>query len=114
MLPTAQAVGVSVLRRGYRHASPKALPKPFYVLCRVVVSMQARSTRRAGMPADGQAFGDHDAAATTGLRGIGGIDGDDPATGACCLVRQDDEERAPSHVTDGLRQMVILHHVGGL
>ena len=47
-------------------------------------------------------------------RGIGGIDGDDPATGPCCLVRQDDEERAPPRVTDALCQMVILHHVGGL
>ena len=48
------------------------------------------------------------------LRGIGGIDGDYPATSACCLVRQDDEERAPPRVTDGLRQMVMLHHVGRL
>src|SRR5262245_50970800 len=46
------------------------------------------------MPADGQAFLDHDPAATTGLRAIGGIDGDYPATGAYCLMRQDGEEGA--------------------
>ena len=38
------------------------------------------------------------------------MDGDDPATGACCLVRQDDEERAPPRVTDALRQMMVLDH----
>ena len=48
------------------------------------------------------------------LRGIRGIDGDYPATGACCLVREGDEECAPSRVTDRLGQMVILHHVGRL
>ena len=41
-------------------------------------------------------------------------DGDDPATGARCLVRQAGEEGAPPRVTDGLGQMVIPHQVGGL
>ena len=36
-----------------RNLSPKALPKPLYVLGRVVVSMQAGSTVRTAMPADG-------------------------------------------------------------
>ena len=44
--------GFSVLRRGQRHASPKALPEPLYILRGVVVAMQAGSALRAGMPAD--------------------------------------------------------------
>ena len=42
------------------------------------------------------------------------MDGDYPATSPCCLVRQDGEERAPPRITNGFRQMVILHHIGGL
>ena len=44
--------GFSVLRRRLRHGSPKGLPGPLYILGGVVVSMQARATVRAGMPAD--------------------------------------------------------------
>ncbi len=61
-----------------------------------------------------KSLGDDDPTPATGLRGVRGIDGYNLATGACCLVRQDDEERAPSRVTDAFRQMVILHHIGGL
>jgi hypothetical protein len=43
----------SVLRRDLRHGSPKALPEPLYIPCRVVVPMQARAALRAGVPADG-------------------------------------------------------------
>ena len=46
--------GFSVLRRGFRYASPMGLPGPFYVLCGVMVPMQARATVRATMPADGK------------------------------------------------------------
>jgi putative transposase len=42
----------SVLRRSLRHASPKGLPGPLYVLCRVVVPMQTHSTVRATVPTD--------------------------------------------------------------
>ena len=107
--------GFSVLRRGLRHASPKALPKPLYVLCRVVVPMQTCAALRAEMPADGQALlrprtpqpeqvclVNAGLTATT-LR---------PAHAA--LKRQDDEECSPSRVTDALGQVVILHHIGGL
>ncbi len=52
-LPTAEVGGFSVLRGSLRHRSPKALPKPLYILRRVVVPMQARATLRARMPADG-------------------------------------------------------------
>src|SRR5262245_32618055 len=76
--------------------------------------MEARAAVRACVPTDRQAFVDHDPTATTGLRGIRWIDSNDPATGACCLVPQDDEESAPSRVSNGLRQMVILHHIDGL
>jgi len=51
--PPAQAGGFSVLRRSLRHGSPKALPEPFYVPCRVVVPMEAHTALRAAMPADG-------------------------------------------------------------
>ena len=47
--------GFSVLRRSYRHASPKGLPGPLYVsgiLGGVVVPMQARSAFWTRMPAD--------------------------------------------------------------
>ena len=76
--------------------------------------MKADSTVRARVPADGQALLDQCPAAATGLRGVRRIDGDDPATGACCLVRQDGEEGAPPRVTNGLCQMMILHHIGRL
>ena len=42
----------SVLRGGLRHLSLKALPTPLYILGGVMVSMQAGSAVRAGMPAD--------------------------------------------------------------
>ena len=45
--------GCSVLRRSQRHASPKALPKPLYVLGGVMIAMQACSAVRARVPADG-------------------------------------------------------------
>ena len=44
--------GFSVLRRGYRHASPKALPEPFYIPGGIVVPVQAGATVWASMPAD--------------------------------------------------------------
>jgi hypothetical protein len=43
----------SVLRGLYPGPSPKTLPAPLYVLGRVVVPMQAGSTVRATVPADG-------------------------------------------------------------
>jgi hypothetical protein len=51
-LPTAEAGGFSVLRRGQRHASPKGQPGPLYILGGVVVPMQAGPAVRAGVPAD--------------------------------------------------------------
>lgn len=45
--------GFSVLRGSLRSLSLKALPKPLYVLRGVVIAMQAGSTVRATMPADG-------------------------------------------------------------
>ena len=57
---------------------------------------------------------DYSPTAATHLRGVRGIDSNDPATSVCCFVRQDDEEGAPPRVTNGLGQMVMLHHVGGL
>ena len=56
--PVNEMVAFTALAMGgvlghVRHASPKALPEPFYVLRSVVVPMQARSTVRAAMPADG-------------------------------------------------------------
>jgi hypothetical protein len=45
--------GFSVLRRGQRRASPKALPKPFYILGGVVIAVQARAAAGATVPADG-------------------------------------------------------------
>jgi hypothetical protein len=69
--PPAKAGRFSVLRRGYRHASPTALTEPFYVLGGVVVPMQACPTVRAALPADGYALLDQDAAARTGLAGVG-------------------------------------------
>ena len=50
--PGLKPHGCSVLRRSYRYASPKGLPGPLYVPCRVVVSMKTGSTVRAAMPAD--------------------------------------------------------------
>ena len=66
------------------------------------------------MPADRPALLDQHATPATALRRVGGIDGDYPATGACCRVRQDGEERAPPRVTNRLGQMMMLHHGGGL
>src|SRR5215471_10567047 len=106
--------GFSVPRRGQRHASPKALPKPLYVPCRVVVSMQAHSAVWTATPADRQAFGDQHATARTSLAGERRIHCYYSPTGACCLEGEDDEERAPSGVSNRLGQMVILYHVGGL
>src|SRR5262249_39710601 len=65
--PPAQAGRCSVLRRSLRHGSPKALPEPFYVPGGVVVTVQACSAIRAGVPADRQAFGDDDATARARL-----------------------------------------------
>jgi uncharacterized membrane protein len=75
--PPAEARRFSVLRRSLRHGSPKALPKPLYILGGVVVPMQACSAVRAGVPTDGQAFRDDHAAARTRLTRVGRIDGDD-------------------------------------
>src|SRR5262249_25148136 len=59
--------GCSVLRRSPRHASPKGLPGPFYILGGVVVTMQVRATVWATVPADRQALPDHDATARASL-----------------------------------------------
>src|SRR5262249_5522523 len=76
-LPPAEAGGFSVLRRGQRHASPKALTEPLSILRRVVIAVEACPTVRAYRPANGQAFGDDDAAARTCLAGMGRRHGDD-------------------------------------
>src|SRR5262245_47281325 len=112
MPPMAKARGFSVLRRGYRHASLTALPKPLYVLSSVVVSMKARSTVWARVPTNGETLHHYDTTPATHLRRVGGVDSNDPATGACCLVRQAGEEGAPPRITNRLRQVVVLHHVG--
>ena len=66
--------GFSVLRRSQRHASPKGLPGPLYILGSVVVSMQAGSAVWTRVPADGQALRDDDATARTRLAGVRRID----------------------------------------
>ena len=114
MLPMAEAWSFSVLRRGQRHASLKALPKPLYILGGVMVSMQARTTVWARMPADGQALLDDNATARTRLARVGGRHRYDPPTGACCLVGEDAQERRPSRIADAFGEMVILDHVGRL
>ena len=38
----------------------------------------------------------------------------DLSTGACCLVGEDAQERAPSGILDALGKMVVLEHVGRL
>ena len=81
--------GFSVLRRGQRHASLKGLPGPFYILRGVVVSMQARATVWARMPADGQALLDDNATARTRLARVGRMHRDNPLPGAHCLESKD-------------------------
>src|SRR5262249_40955851 len=44
------------------------------------------------------------------LRRVGWIHLDDHTAGAFSLARQDQEELAPSRVTDALGEMMILHH----
>jgi hypothetical protein len=63
--------GLSVLWGGLRHRSPTGLPGPFSILGGGVVAPAARAPVRVGVPADGHAFRDHDAAARTGLAGVG-------------------------------------------
>ena len=113
-LSTAKAGGCSVLRRGQRHASPKALPEPFEVLGGVVVPRQARAAVRTGMPADRHALRDDDAAATTGLRGRGRRHGDDSTPGPCCLGAEDGQALGPPRVAEARGQVVILDQVGRL
>jgi hypothetical protein len=76
--------------------------------------MQAHSAVWTAMPADRQAFGEQNATTRTRLAGERRIHCYDSPPGACCLEGEDDEERAPSRITNGLGQMVILDHVGGL
>jgi hypothetical protein len=70
------------------------------------------------MPADGFALRDHDPAATTALRGRseigGGIDAADPASGAYCLVRQEEQERRPVRIVNALSTAGVLDRVAGL
>jgi hypothetical protein len=94
--------------------SPKGLPGPHSAHRRVVISAQAPSTAGAPMPANGQASGDHDRTASMPLAGERRIDRDDSPTGACRLVAQDAQERAPPRTGDALGEMVIPEHVGRL
>jgi hypothetical protein len=114
-----------VLRGGVRHLSLKALPKPLAIQsldsvsrfslsiqsrdsvsrfslaiqCGIVISLEACSTLRAAMPADGHAFGDH---------------GSPSPTGARCLEGEDGQERAPTRLGNRLRAVVMLEPVGRL
>jgi hypothetical protein len=64
------------------------------------------------VPADGQAFTDHDATARTGLASIGSRHGDNPLPSICCFGCEDTQELAPARVLDGLGEMMILDHIG--
>jgi hypothetical protein len=91
-----------------------ALPEPLYVLGRVMVPMEACPTDRAGMPADGQAFGDQRATARTSLAGECRTDRHHPPTGACCLESEDAQERRPPCIADALGEMVVSEHIADL
>src|SRR5260221_12981302 len=66
------------------------------------------------MPPDGEPLVDQQAATRTGLRGERRRHGYHRLSSVCCFERQDAQEPAPSSVRNGLRQMVILEHVGRL
>jgi hypothetical protein len=66
------------------------------------------------MPADGQAFGDHNATARTSLAGVSRRHGDCPLPGACCLESEDAQERRPAGIGDALGEMMVPDHVGRL
>ena len=104
----------SVHRRSLRHGSPMGLPGPLDVLRGVMVAMQARPTLWAGVPANRQAFGDQNAAARTPLARERRVDRYHSSTGACCLVGEDAQERAPPRISDAFGEMVILEHIGRL
>jgi len=104
----------SVLRGSLRHRSPKGLPGPLYVLRCVMVPMEARAALRARMPADRQALVDNHPTATTGLRSVRGIDGNDFPTGACCLEGKKGQECCPPYVLDRFSKMMVLDRIGCL
>ncbi len=100
----------SVLRRSLRHGSPMGLPGPYYILRGVVVSMQACSALRATMPADGQAFRNHNATARAPLARECRRHGYYPPTGPCCLVRKKVRELAPRDVMDAFGKTMVVRH----
>ena len=78
----------------------------------VVVAVQAGTTVRAGMPADGEPFLDEHAAAGTGVRGGGRRHRDDRLASCCRVARQDARQCAPAHLATARGEGVILDQVG--
>jgi hypothetical protein len=66
------------------------------------------------VPANGQAFLDYDATARADLAGVGRGHGYSSLPSICSFESEDGAELTPARVTDGLGEMVVLHHVGNL
>src|SRR5262249_11436616 len=76
--------------------------------------MKARTGVRAGVPTDGQACLDSDAAARAGLRGVGRRHGGNSPARAYCLQGEDAQEVSPSRVADARGEMLVPEPVGRL
>src|SRR5262249_47566237 len=79
-----------------------------------MVSMQTGPTVRAAMPAGGQAFLDHHAAARACLTRERRINRYYSLPGAFSLERKDGQERPPPAIADALGEVVVLHHIADL
>ncbi len=66
------------------------------------------------MRPDTEAFLDVRATPATDLAGVVWGHRDHSLTGACCLVVEYGTELCPPSITNGLGEMMILHHVGHL
>jgi hypothetical protein len=79
-----------------------------------MVPMQARSARWAFMPANGQAFLDHDTTARAHLARERTVYRYYPLPGAFSLESKDGEKRAPPCIGDALGKVTVPDHIADL
>ena len=79
-----------------------------------MIAVHRQGIDRALMHTFTELFGDTMLAARAVLRGVCWRHLDCYSTGTCCLVRGNPYKLAPGYVRNGLRQAMILHHVGNL
>src|SRR5258708_3708857 len=112
--PYLKARGFSVHPRRHPRESPKGLPGPLDVPCRVLITVQHQSTGGAAMGAHAEAFRHARPTAATVLTGICRRNREHLTPGPCCLGFKDGTKRGPARIADALGQVVIPYHVADL